>query len=331
MTLSLEDAAKVGGSDLAALLGRSPWGTPFTLYARIVSALEGRALSHDDSAPRRRGRVLEKAVLSLYAEETQSVLQDGPRLRHWRLPYVRASLDALASNGGVTRVVDAKTAGLAEIRKWGDPGTDEIPEYMLYQLTLYAGLWADAAREPARTSHIAALVGGDLRVYVVPYDAELFGMLEQAVERFWVDHVEPRHPPPMTDPLTELPSIGALYPRHDGEAKAWDSLLGTEQTDVQQWLAARARRKEAVAYEATFEARVRMLLGTTPSLSLPDDLGGGRVDWRQNKPSRVTDWEAIADTLGNDVSAARYHEVVKQFTTTKEGARPLVVRQREET
>lgn len=333
MSLTLEDAARIGGSDLAALIGRSPWGTPFTLYARIVSALEGRAMPHEDSAPKRRGRVLEKAVLSLYAEETGARLLPGPKLTHPHLPYVRASLDALADRDGV-RVVDAKTAGLSEVRKWGEPGTDEVPEYMLYQLVFYAGIFAGWENAPGGTADIAALVGGDLRVYHVPWDAELFGMLEQAVERFWVDHVAPRRPPPITEPLTDLPAIGALYPRHEGEARAFDSLTTEEQAWVHAWLRKRDMRRAAERLEKEAEARVRMLLGTTPQLvSIPDELGGGRVDYKQSKPTKRTDWEAVAFELSQhaNVGPTLYSAFVAKHTTTKEGARPLVVRQKEET
>lgn len=325
MSLSLEDAAKIGGSDLSALLGRSPWGTPFTLYARIVSALEGRAMPDEDSAPKRRGRALEKAVLDLYAEETGATLLPGPKLSHPRLQYVRASLDALADRDGV-RVVDAKTAGLSEVRKWGEPGTDEVPEYILYQMTWYAGLQHNTPRNP----DVAALVGGDLRVYTVPWDAELFGMLDQAVERFWKDHVEPRRPPQMTDPLVEVPAIGALYPRHEGEAREWASLADEDREWLTRWLSRRWARKKIEAEEKEAEARVRMLLGTTPSLSLPADLGGGRVDYRQNKPSTRTDWEAAFRELATPESPF-IRGIIERHTTTKEGARPLVVRQREET
>jgi hypothetical protein len=331
MSLSLEDAAKVGGSDLASLLGRSPWGTPFTLYARIVSALEGRAMPHEDSAPKRRGRVLEKAVLSLYAEETGARLLPGPKLGHPRLKYVRASLDALADRDGV-RVVDAKTAGLSEVRKWGEAGTDEVPEYIILQMCWYAGLGAIAGQTGHEAVDVAALIGGDLRVYSIPWDAELFGTLEQAVERFWVDHVAPRRPPPITEPLTDLPAIGALYPRHEGDAREWGSFTAEEQAWVQQWLRKREMRRAAERLEKTAEANVRMLLGTTPQVvSIPDELGGGRVDYKQNKPSKVTDWEGVAEDLMHKVSPEQYKKAVERNTTTKEGARPLVVRQREET
>lgn len=334
MSLSLEDAAKIGGSDLASLLGRSPYGTPFTLYARVVSALEGRAMSHEDSAPKRRGRVLEKAVLDLYAEETGAeVKEHGLRLTHPTLPYGRASLDALSLKANLLRVVDGKTAGLSEVRKWGEAGADQVPEYIIYQMNWYAGIAEARGQTDEDDVDVAALVGGDLRVYTIPWDPELFGMLEQAVERFWVDHVEPRRPPPMTDPLVELPSIGALYPRHNGEAKALDALPTEEQDWIRQYLAAKEAERHAMRLRAEAEARVRMLLGTTPSLALPPALGSGRIDWKQNKPSKATDWERVAFEIAHasNVSPKDYAELVKRHTTTREGTRPLVVRQKEAT
>lgn len=329
MSLALEDAAKIGGSDLAALLGRSPWGTPFTLYARIVAALEGRAMPHEDSAPKRRGRALEQAVLSLYAEETGSIIVRNPDTQPLARPCFRMSIDAMAystESADDRRIVEAKTAGLSEVRKWGEVGTDEVPEPYLYQCAWYLGHALRTRMVDVRSADVAALVGGDLRVYSVPYDAELFGMLEQTVERFWVDHVEPRRPPPMTDPLVELPSIGALYPRHNGEAKAWDAITTEEQDWIRQYLAAKEAERHAMRLRAEAEARVRMLLGTTPSLALPPALGSGRIDWRQNRPSRVTNWRAFAEALRPSVRDEWYQELLATHTADKPGARPLVVR-----
>lgn len=329
--MSLTDAEKrmIGGSDIAALLGDSRWGTPLQLYARIV----GAAQEERQEAHMRRGNVLERAVLELYAAETGSVLLDGPKLTHPRLPYVRSSLDALAvPYGEGARVVDAKTVGSGERRHFGEPGTDQVRRDILYQMVMYVGigLARGVVDVPKADVPVLGLSGADLTIYTVGFDAELYGMIEEAIERFWRDHVEPRRPPPVTEPLGDMDAIGALYPRHEGEAKRWEELAGLEQDAVQRWLVAREIRRLKAAEEAEAEAEVRMLLGTTPSLLLPEHLGGGRVDWKQNKASTRTDWEKVAHELSAHVGPQRYQQVVKEFTTTKEGARPLVVRQKEE-
>lgn len=331
--MSLTDAEKrmVGGSDIAALLGDSRWGTPLQLYARIV----GAAQEERQTAPQRRGTVLERAVLELYAAETGATLAVGEKMVHPRMPYVRCSLDAravLPSTGWW--VVDAKTVGPGERRHFGEPGTDQVRRDIIMQQTLYmgVGLARGVVDVPKADVPVLGLSGADLTIYTVDFDAELYAMIEEAIERFWRDHVEPRKPPPITEPFGDMDAIGALYPKHEGEAKEWNSLDTVEQKWLSEWLAARKETTKASAVEAELEARVRMILGTTPSLLLPEHLGGGRVDWRQNKATPKTDWKAVAEDLraSVDVSLKAYTEIINSNTTTKEGARPLVVRQKEE-
>lgn len=332
--MSLTDAEKrmIGGSDIAALLGDSRWGTPLQLYARIV----GAAQEERQTAPQRRGTVLERAVLELYAAETgRSIVTDGGKLTHPRLAYVRCSLDAraLVPQEGMC-VVDAKTVGPGERRHFGEPGTDQVRRDIVYQMQLYVGigLARGVVDVPRADVPVLGLSGADLTIYTVSFDAELYGLIEEAIERFWRDHVEPRRPPPVTDPLGDMDAIGALYPRHRGAEKRWEDLDAFQQATLTDWLAARKEAARATAEEAMHEAAVRMLLGTTPSLLLPEELGGGRVDWKQNKATPKTDWKAVAERLRAEmhVSPAQYNIIVGDSTTTKEGARPLVVRQKEE-
>ena len=43
MSLTPEDAALLGASDLPALLGLSPWGGPIALWARMVHGIQGES------------------------------------------------------------------------------------------------------------------------------------------------------------------------------------------------------------------------------------------------------------------------------------------------
>lgn len=329
MSLSLADAAKLGGSDIAGILGLSPWQTPLSIYARVLSALEGRALPHDDSAPKRRGRHLEAAVLRLYEEETGLTAVPNPGWPMLRRPYFRASLDAVAyaqPNASDRRVVEVKTAGLSEVRKWGEAGTDDVPQQYLFQTVWYLGHALQTHMVDLETADVAALVGGDLRVYVVRFDAELFSMLEAAMERFWKDHVLPRRPPPVTEPLRDVDAAGALYPRHSGTERHWDTLGTEEQRAVRDWLKARARLKRAELRAAGAEAVLKMALGTTPKVyGLPESTGARSISWRKNKDGKETDWKSVAAWLKPHVGLAAYNTIVDSCTTAKEGARPLRV------
>jgi putative phage-type endonuclease len=321
MSLTPEESRLVGGSDIAPILGLSPYRTPLQVYARIVAGEQ-----QQDSAPLRRGRFLEEAVLRLYEAETGAQLLDSPKLKHPRLAFTRASLDSLARRDG-RRVVEGKTAGLSEVRHWGEAGTDAVPMHYVPQTTWYAGI--ALARDVVDTGEVdvAALVAGDLRVYHLPWDAELFAMLESAVERFWTDHVEPRRPPPVTEPLKDLDAVGSLYPRHDGNARTWASLATPERLAVEEWLRAREEERAAKERRAAWEVRVKLALGAAPQLvGLPEVLGATRIDWKANKDSTRIDWEGLAHALQRHVSPTTYNALSEKHTTTTPGARPLVAR-----
>jgi predicted phage-related endonuclease len=340
VSLSAEEAARVGGSDVAALLNLSPWATPLSVYARIVNGQRD-----EDSAPKKRGRFLESAVLNMYADATGATLLPGPKLRHPRMEYTRASLDALSLRDGC-RVADAKTAGRTEIHKWGEAGTDQVPLYIVPQMCFYAGIAYMLGRVDTRDVDVPALVGGDLSVYEVKWDAELFAMCTQAVERFWVDHVLPRRPPPVTEPAIDLGAVGQMYPRHDGEPKRFDALATEEQRWVRTWAEARAARQEAERREQEAEAHLKLIMGSAPRLEgLPPDLGIRSLTWRQGKGRQEVDWSALAADLramGETYYAAlnlsdpsgrmaeQWARLLERHTITKDGTRPLRVTETKE-
>jgi predicted phage-related endonuclease len=327
MSLSLEDAARIGGSDMAGILGLSPWSTPLSIYARVVAAQEGRTPEGAALPYQERGNALERAVLEVYAQKTGARLLPGPKLVHPDMPFLRASLDSRAERAGVI-VVDAKTVAGGQRHHFGEEGTDQVRQDILFQMTVYIGLGMKTGHltRPVADVPVLGLNGADPVVFTVGWDAELYEMLLAAAERFWLDHVLPRRPPPVTEPLRDADAAGALYPRHSGEAKDWSDLATEEQIAVREWLLARKKRMDAERKEKAWEARVRLLLATTPSLrGLPPDTGVRRVDWMQNRPGAVTNWRGALEAMRDrgDVSPMQYAEIVKEFTTTKEGARPL--------
>lgn len=327
MSLSIEDAARIGGSDMAGILGLSPWSTPLSIYARVVAALEGRTPEGAALPYQERGNALERAVLEVYAQKTGARLLPGPKLVHPDMPFLRASLDSRAERAGVI-VVDAKTVAGGQRHHFGEEGTDQVRQDILFQMTVYIGLGMKTGHitRPAADVPVLGLNGADPVVFTVGWDAELYEMLLAAAERFWKDHVLPRRPPPVTEPLLDADAAGALYPRHGGEAKDWSELDTEEQIAVREWLRAREERVEAKRKEKAWEARVRLLLATTPSLKgLPHDTGIRRLDWKQNKSGAVTDWRAIAEELEHrhGESPSEWRALIEKHTITKEGARPL--------
>lgn len=127
--LWLEDRKKaIGASDVAAILGVSPWASAWDVWADKTGRLE----KWQGNEQTRLGQFFESSVLD-YAESKLGELVRGERVLHATLP-IASTLDARVLKNN--RPVEAKTTGLAGpvYGDWGDIGTDEVPEYYLVQV-----------------------------------------------------------------------------------------------------------------------------------------------------------------------------------------------------
>ena len=174
----------IGGSDIGAILGVSPWCSPLQLYMRKIGATP----EQPDSPHLRRGRLLEPVVRQMYAED-RGIALCGPRTLS-RGGWLVGHLDDSTTE---PRVVEIKTASAFRREAWGDPGTDEIPLYYTAQAQFYMHLGDFPAAD------IAVLIGGDdFRIYTVQADRELQAAIIAKAQEFW-QRVRDRNPP---DPTT---------------------------------------------------------------------------------------------------------------------------------
>lgn len=322
--MSLSDAEKrqIGGSDVAAICGVSHYAGPLSVYLRVVEGVE-RA----DGVHLSRGRHLEPAVRAMYREATGAEVVPDVRLSGLRKPWMRASIDGTATLRERTRVLEVKTANANEAHRWGEEGTDEVPEEYLLQVAWYCGhgLAVGAVDEPL--ADVAALVAGDLRVYTLPHDSELFGVVTERVERFWVDHVEARKPPEPTVLPNDVEAIRNAYRRHTRDDYArFDSLPVEAQVALEEY--ARAWMDERAAGEklALWEQRVRLALAGAPGVEgLPEFTGMKRLDWRVEKSGRLQWAKALAEIQQRHPEVA---DIIKKHMG--EPNRPLVPRLRRE-
>lgn len=331
--LSEAERKCIGGSDVAAICGVSPYAGPLSVYLRIVEGADRK-----DGPHMKRGRHLEPAVRAMYVEETGAEVLPDVRLAGLSRPWVRASLDGVAKRGGGRRVLEVKTANGEEGPRWGKEGTDEVPEEYLLQVAWYMGhgLAVGAVDEPL--TDVAALVAGDFRLYTLPYDADLFGVVTERVERFWVDHIEARKSPEPTALPNDAEAIRRAFRRHTREGyAAFHELLPEVQVALEEY--ARAKDAEDVASKARehWENRVRLALAGAPGVTmLPLETGYARLDWKAEKTGRLNPWSAVEE-LGRLYAEARnglglyrrremppLDDVLKRHTG--EPNRPLVLR-----
>ena len=311
----------IGGSDIAAILGISPWKTALDVWLDKTGQAQD-ALS--DAEAVRWGTLLEDVVAREYADRTDNAVQRINRiLRHPKNEWAIGNIDrAIVAPGSRVRVagdggtllgaqglLEVKTASAYKAGEWGRDGDeDAVPVHHQAQVMWYLGItglqWAD----------VAALIGGQRMVIRRIYrdDETIAAMLERA-SAFWHQHVLKRQPP---EPA-KAKDVERLFPADNGETlEATDELLAAYNAAKE----AKARMAQAEAdYEAATE-RIKLALGERSALTLN---GQPLVTWKASRPTKRTDWKALV-----------YHhwpvpprDLVEQFTTETPGTRRFLLKE----
>lgn len=297
------EAFTLGGSDIAGILGLSPWATPLTVYARIKSG----KWNSEQTPAMRRGTLMEPVVRAMYKADTNYELLGPQSLRHPRLAYGRASLDDVARRGGLRRVVELKTDGKAEAGQWGEVGTDEVPDHYLPQVLYYLGTALELGVVDSQEADVAVLLLGvddSPRLYTVQHDADVYGWLLERVERFWTDHVLPSRPPAPTLPAREAEAVRHLFPSQREPLVPFHDLSPDDRAAVLAY--AEARRAARVANDAAdaAELRLKLAVGWRAGVeSLPPDTGLKRVAWTSDARGKVS-WKAAYEILARETGAS---------------------------
>ncbi len=202
----------VGGSDIGAILGLSPFRTPLQVWAEKV----GSQSCVGDALRLRYGRHMEPFVAQEYEHATgHTTHEHGPTVHHPRHPHLFAHVDRLVSLGGrpvldtdgnicTTTLLECKTASAFSASQWGCEGTDQIPHAYLVQCAWYTTLTG------CSQAHLAVMLGNsDLRIYTVVHDPLLGDRLVRAALEFWDEHVMAGVPPA----LKTRDDVLALHPK----------------------------------------------------------------------------------------------------------------------
>ena len=181
--------AGVGGSDVAAILGVSPWATAADVYFDKI----GEAEPKPETFAMSRGKRIESAILDEFAETHDvEVHRHLNTMKHEGFPFMLANIDGYFIDDKGKRVgVEAKSSGTWVNRDaWGSTGTDEIPDYYLTQVHHYLAVTA------WDRWHLTVWFGLDeKRDYVIERDEDIILGLIETERSFWEDHVLARVPP----------------------------------------------------------------------------------------------------------------------------------------
>jgi len=231
----------VTASEVATVLGLSPWDSAFNLYWRKLGELD----EQPDNDAMSLGRHLEPWIADRWAEDHPEwhVQQSGlyaSTERAWQLATPDRRLThhtALA-----TSVLEIKTSGTYE--GWGPDGSDEIPPYyraqVLWQLDVL-GL---------EVGHVTCLFlsSRTRRDYLVRYDEADVKLMREAAQEFMA-RIERQDPPPIDHHPATTAALKTLHPDvEDVEAEVPDH-LATWYADACRALAEAKERKAAIEHK----------------------------------------------------------------------------------
>ena len=204
--LWLEERRKgIGGSDVAAIMGLSPWKTAYQVYREKRKEVEdwgGNSLTDW-------GKRMEPAIRQWYSDQTgRDVRLPDKIMYHPQHPFMLASLDGFTDDG---RVVEIKTARSG--KDWGEPETNQIPDYYAVQVHHYMTITGfQVADIPV------SIAGGSPSLYIVEADKEISEMIIEACAKFW-ERVQSGNPP---DPVTYADAVARF-----GKIKSDGSIIAT--------------------------------------------------------------------------------------------------------
>jgi len=222
----------LGGSDIAAILGLSPWKNAVDLWLdKITPPVEdGR-----NWAAKRRGSRMEPYILDMIREDYGlEIVAAGNRYIDHEHDFLAAEIDFEYRDPETGEVENGeiKTVHPFKKREWGETETDSLPLYYLTQVHHGLGV------RRARRCRVFALIGDDLRPYVVERDDELIDSLRGHAVGFWQKYVLPKVQPPLNfdDGRDAIETLKRLYPGTDGtvidanpEHEHWRAVMHTAQ------------------------------------------------------------------------------------------------------
>lgn len=323
MSLTREDAARIGASDMPALLGLSEWSGPVALWARIVHGIQG-----ESNTAMQDGTLAEPYIRALYRNRTGYELLGPASWNHPLHPWLRCHPDdvAVPPNGRIP----------LELKRyrpegWGPEGTDAIPLSVWAQVQVQTGVGLDMGEVEQERADVAALIRGELRLYMVPFQAEVCERCIEAGERFWADFVVPKRIPegPNLRLLErDVEALKRLFPEPKPEASLllWEERTVEERDLLKRWVLANRARRAWAAQEKALAGQVAMLLRDAPGVTLPEDLGR-RVDYDTQAGVPRLDVKALRAELEADTSGLRRKVLaLLEKHTKQEDTRPLVAR-----
>lgn len=303
----------IGGTDVSALMGLNPWRGPLEVWLAKTRG-EDAAQTQDPKKlwVMQTGHYLEEAVALMYCDRmglSHDSLSTGGLVRDTKRSFLAANPDRLIY--GADRGLEIKTASEGELHsgedKWGEDGTDEVPDHYLMQCQWYMGIlgmprWDLAAFFLGRSR--------EFRIYPIEFNPTLFNAMTLEADRFWHEHVLAGMAPSEARSMEAMASyLASRAARHSATIQA------SEDAEEAAAILRQIQREKNGLEEAEASAKAQLL-------RLLDQAGGKKFKgngWTSSivapEPKPDTDWKGIATVLLDQLSSTERLDIIARNTT----------------
>ncbi|EEZ0539082.1 TPA: lambda-exonuclease family protein [Escherichia coli] len=242
----------IGGSDVAGILGISPWRTPLEVYLDKVQP-RVKPVAPSKQKVFTRGQRMEPYVIDLLSEETgMEIVHRGNRYIHRDYDFIAAEIDAEAASG---ENIEIKTVSPFKAKEWGEIQTDAIPVH--YTAQAMHGLMVTNKQ----VCVFGVLIGGDdFRIYRVERDEETIQAILEKEIAFW-DRVKNLNPPE----ATSVSDVSLMFEKDTGTSIEADGKALALFNDLRDM---KSRRKSLEEEIAISEEKLKMYMQEHSVLTL---------------------------------------------------------------
>lgn len=231
----------------------------------------------DDVPEVQLGNIVEPKIIDAFEATHEPLIARSPdTLRHAQHGWLGAHLDGF----NMQYLVEAKSVGWYNRNDWGAPGTDEVPDRVLWQVQeQMAVARLPLAKVPVcflTEQALVALITGrplPIDVYVIPADRDLEAYIIERCGKVW-QHVEARTLPDPEKPI----DARLLYRKDSGAIVEADETISALHTLL---LSEQAAEKAAKAKADELKAQLQAFMKDASELRYQ---GQTLATWKMTKP-----------------------------------------------
>ncbi len=286
--------AGIGASEVAAILGLSPWDSPFSLWLRKTHQVP--PIEENDAM--RRGHYLEDAVVQWWMHETgEQVIKASAAdiiYVHPDHPYMRVTPDRIVK--GRKKILEVKSTSISM--------GETIPVYYMAQVQYQ--MYVTGIHQ----AELIYIQGGlTFGRFIVEYDEEFAEFIAEKVTEFWYNNVLGGQEPDAIN----VADLAVKVPKSTPEKS-----IQADDTALAQIAEIRAKKAQYEALGKEIEALTDSLkMFMTDSEALLDESGNILLTWKSGKDKTSFDSKTFA---------AENPDLYAKYCKTVPGARSFLIK-----